>query len=193
MRYVILLCLAGAAISLSACGGTSSTNTGAGSTSPQDTAASNSKALQFAQCMRSHGVPNFPDPSAPSRPDRPSGPEEPEPRPARGQRSSGEGAGVPVGDEELPIVPSERRVSDDGSDGHGEVSGARGWRAACVRTVFRTSSILQPQAVPGRGGGPRRQEIGGPGIDPDSPAFQTAQKDCGSIFGGAPTVAKAPG
>ena len=30
---------------------------------PAQSAAENTKALQFSQCMRSHGVPNFPDPS----------------------------------------------------------------------------------------------------------------------------------
>jgi hypothetical protein len=36
-------------------------------------------------------------------------------------------------------------------------------------------------------------QLNGNGIDPNSPAFQAAQKACGSIFGGAPVVAKAPG
>ena len=36
-------------------------------------------------------------------------------------------------------------------------------------------------------------QLNGNGIDPNSPAFQAAQKACGSIFGGAPTVSKAPG
>ena len=34
--------------------------------------------------------------------------------------------------------------------------------------------------------------IGGAGLDPNSPAFQAAQKDCGSIFGKAAVVTKAP-
>ena len=33
---------------------------------PAQSAAQNASALQFAQCMRSHGVPNYPDPSASS-------------------------------------------------------------------------------------------------------------------------------
>ena len=33
----------------------------------------------------------------------------------------------------------------------------------------------------------------GSGVDPQSPAFQAAQKACGKIFGGAPSVAKFPG
>jgi hypothetical protein len=34
-----------------------------GNMAPAQSAAENTKALQFSQCMRSHGVPNFPDPS----------------------------------------------------------------------------------------------------------------------------------
>jgi hypothetical protein len=109
VRYAILLCLAEAGLSLASCGGTSSPGAG-GSTSPQDTAANNSKALQFAQCMRAHGVPNFPDP--------------------------------------------QFQTGPNGSVG--------------VR-------------------------ISGAGVNPNSPAFHAAAKDCGSIFGGAPVTAKAPG
>jgi hypothetical protein len=48
-----------------------------------------------------------------------------------------------------------------------------------------------PQFPSGSGGFGIR--IGGPGVDPNSPAFQAAQKACGKIFGGAPTLARAPG
>jgi hypothetical protein len=34
-----------------------------GNMAPAQSAAENTRALQFSQCMRSHGVPNFPDPS----------------------------------------------------------------------------------------------------------------------------------
>jgi hypothetical protein len=74
------------------------------------TAQAKARALAMSRCMRSHGVPNFPDP--------------------------------------------------------------------------------QFQSGPGGGFGIR---LNGAGINPNSPAFQAAQKACGSIFGGAPTVAKAPG
>jgi hypothetical protein len=81
-----------------------------GRPSAAQTAQAKAKALAMSRCMRSHGVPNFPDP--------------------------------------------------------------------------------QFQAGPGGGLGIR---IGGPGINPNSPAFQTAQKACGKIFGGAFQTAKAPG
>jgi hypothetical protein len=67
--------------------------------------------LKFAQCMRSHGVPNFPDP----------------------QIQSGPGGGIGV-----------------------------------------------------RIGGP------GSGINPQSPAFQSAQRACGKLFGGLGPKTEAP-
>jgi hypothetical protein len=53
----ILITLA-AALPLAACGGSSSSTSATNAAST-----SNNKALEFAQCMRSHGVGNFPDPS----------------------------------------------------------------------------------------------------------------------------------
>jgi hypothetical protein len=37
--------------------------TGAGNLTPAQNAAENAKGLEISQCMRSHGVPNFPDPA----------------------------------------------------------------------------------------------------------------------------------
>jgi hypothetical protein len=49
----------GCALLIAACGGSGVSN-GA------STSAGNSLALEFAKCMRAHGVPNFPDPGAPT-------------------------------------------------------------------------------------------------------------------------------
>lgn len=185
MRYVILLCLAGAAISLSACGGTSSTNTGAGSTSPQDTAASNSKALQFAQCMRSHGVPNFPDPSG-GRID------------LQVQKSPGgttvNGVQVYGPAFQSAIKSCQSYLPNGGHPTAAQTAKAKTQALAMARCMrsHGVPNFPDPQFQTGPNGGVGVR-IGGAGINPNSPAFQTAQKDCGSIFGGAPTVAKAPG
>jgi hypothetical protein len=66
-RTVALTAIAAiAAAVITACGSSSSTSTTtpspAGGSSPAPTVASN-KAEQFAHCMRSHGAPNFPDPT----------------------------------------------------------------------------------------------------------------------------------
>ena len=59
--------LAGLAVFLGGCGGGSG---GSGSApsgqDPSSPGSSQSGAVAFAQCVRSHGVPNFPDPTSPS-------------------------------------------------------------------------------------------------------------------------------
>lgn len=58
MRFLSGLVVAAAvALLITACGGSPSTSGASGSTKYQ-------KALLYSQCMRSHGVPNFPDPDA---------------------------------------------------------------------------------------------------------------------------------
>jgi hypothetical protein len=52
---LVIIC----AVAISACGGNGKSN---GSTA----SAGSSLALEFAKCMRAHGVPNFPDPGAPA-------------------------------------------------------------------------------------------------------------------------------
>ncbi|MBO0692900.1 MAG: hypothetical protein J2P58_08390 [Acidimicrobiaceae bacterium] len=37
--------------------------TAAGNMTPAERAANNARGIRFSQCMRSHGVPNFPDPT----------------------------------------------------------------------------------------------------------------------------------
>ena len=65
---------ASAVVLLAGCGGSSSSSTGAGGSSPSSSGASEgdngrsgsptlqADTLKFSRCMRSHGVPNFPDP-----------------------------------------------------------------------------------------------------------------------------------
>jgi hypothetical protein len=57
--------VAAAAVGLAACGGggsTSSATTAGGG--PNGSSASYQRALEYARCMRTHGVPNFPDPQS---------------------------------------------------------------------------------------------------------------------------------
>jgi hypothetical protein len=61
--------MAGLALLTVACGGNSaSTGSGGSSQSAGATPSASSNAVAFAQCMRSHGIPNYPDPSAVSGP-----------------------------------------------------------------------------------------------------------------------------
>ena len=59
----MLALAAGIALLASACGGSSPTgSTGSGSTTGQSTAYQ--KALAYAQCIRAHGAPDYPDPNS---------------------------------------------------------------------------------------------------------------------------------
>jgi hypothetical protein len=63
-RWVWLLtCMAGTLLLITACGGGSSPSSSSASSSPAQSA-KYAKVLSFSQCMRSHGVPNFPDPNS---------------------------------------------------------------------------------------------------------------------------------
>lgn len=64
-RAGLLAVMAGAALLTVACGGNSaSTGSGGSSQSAGAAPSASSNAVAFSQCMRSHGIPNYPDPSA---------------------------------------------------------------------------------------------------------------------------------
>src|SRR5208283_136490 len=65
MRFTIIISLlaAAAALGLAACGSSSPSSTATNASAGQSSDASSSKTLEFASCMRSHGVSNFPDPT----------------------------------------------------------------------------------------------------------------------------------
>ena len=183
MRYAILLCLAGAGLSLTACGGTSSPGAG-GSTSPQDTAAANAKALQFAHCMRTHGVPNFPDPTG-GRIDLQ----------VQQTPNSTTVNGVAVNGPAFKAAMKDCQsyLPNGGHPTAAQTAKAKSQALAmakCMRT-HGVPNFPDPQFQSGPNGA-IGVKISGAGIDPSSPAFQTAQKECGSIFGGA-HLTKAPG
>jgi hypothetical protein len=185
VRSAILLCLAGAGLSLAACGGSSSPGAG-GSTSPSDAAASNSKALQFSQCMRAHGVSNFPD--APT----------------------GSGGQFDLRIQQTPNSTSVNGVEVNGPAFRSAMNSCRsylpngGHPTAAQTAKAKTQALamarcMRSHGVPnfpdpqfGQNGG-IGVKINAAGIDFNSPAFQNAQKECGSILGGAPTVQKSGG
>jgi hypothetical protein len=68
-RAGLLAVMAGPALLTVACGGNSaSTGSGGSSQSAGAAPSASSNAVAFAQCMRSHGIPKYPDPSAVSGP-----------------------------------------------------------------------------------------------------------------------------
>ncbi|MGO9898161.1 MAG: hypothetical protein ACLP0J_00355, partial [Solirubrobacteraceae bacterium] len=63
MRFTIIISLLAAALGLAACSSSSPSGTATNTSAGQSSDASSSKTLEFASCMRSHGVSNFPDPT----------------------------------------------------------------------------------------------------------------------------------
>jgi hypothetical protein len=183
VRYAILLCLAGASVSLAACGSSSPSSDSAGSTGTNDAAVSNAQGLKFAQCMRSHGVPNFPDPSGGQLNLRVQ--QTPDSTSVNGVQVSG------------PAFRSAMNSCRSDLPNGGHPTAAQTARAKtqalamakCMRT-HGVPNFPDPTFQTGPNGGVGVR-IGGAGINPSSPAFQAAAKDCGSIFGGlAPAVQK---
>lgn len=132
------------------------------------------KALKFSECMRSHGVPNFPDPNG------------------QGviQGSSSEGLD--------PNSPAFEKAQQACAKYMGaKVAPSPAQQAAMEAAALKFSQCMRSHGVPdfpdptfgsGPGGGVRIS-LGGPGksssgLDPNSPIFQKAQQTCGSLLPG---------
>ncbi|HUB04867.1 MAG TPA: hypothetical protein VMA76_07350 [Solirubrobacteraceae bacterium] len=191
MRYAIMLCLVGAGISLAGCGSSSSSTNSSdpgssGASSSQNTAVSNSKALQFAACMRSHGVPNFPDPTGGKVDLRIQ--QTPDSTNVNGVSVNG-----PAFQSAMKVCKSD--LPNGGVPTAAQTAKARSQALAMARCMrsHGVPNFPDPQFQTGPNGGVGVR-IGGAGINPSSPAFQTAAKECGSIFGGlAPALQKPVG
>jgi hypothetical protein len=145
-------------------------------------------ALAFAQCMRSHGVPNFPDPGSTNG----GGGLQISARQRVGSGASMSVNGVPVS---APAFRSAMQACHSKLPNGGHPSAAmvaqmhaRALRfAACMRT-HGVAGFPDPQFKNGPGGGGMDIQLNG--IDPYAPAFKSAQAACGSIIGKA--FAKGP-
>lgn len=121
------------------------------------------KALKFSQCMRSHGVPNFPDPSG------------------SGAISITPASGINPRSQQFQQAQTTcaKRLSIAG----GTPSPAQQARALAAALKF--SQCMRSHGVPtfpdpqtGNGGGITLKLDPSSGIDPSSPVFQSAQKAC---------------
>lgn len=181
-RFASLLSLAAStALLLAACGSTSS-NSGAAGQSAASTKAG--KGLEFADCIRAHGVPNFPDPTSNGGGG------------LKIQQSATAGSGASLSVNGVPVkgpafqaaqkacskyLPAPRPISA------AQVANLRKAAlrlAACMRSHgvpnFPDPSV---QAAPNGGIGVRIGiAAGGGGPSPSSPAFQSAQKICGPLL-----------
>jgi hypothetical protein len=172
------------AISLAACGSSSSSNgvasvgskssttsttpPPAGSSSAVPTADTN-QLIKYSQCMRANGVPNFPDPT-------------------NGQLllKAGPGTGLDPNSPAFQAAAQKCKslrpagiANNPAADAQLQAKGLQ--FAQCMRS-HGVPNFPDPTFS---GGGMRLQLKGN--IDPNSPAFQKAQQDCGSLLpGGAP-------
>ena len=143
-----------------------------------------SQGLKFAQCMRSHGVPNFPDPSGGALNLR--------------VQQSPNGTNVNGVQVNGPAFQSAMNACRSYLPNGGHPTAAQAAQAKtkalamarCMRS-HGVPNFPDPTFQNGPGGG-IGVRIGGAGINPNSPAFQAAAKDCGSIFGGAGPVLQKP-
>ena len=157
MRWLSLI---GAGLLLAACGS---------SGKPSATASVPAGALKLSQCMRSHGVPNFPDP----------GPD--------GELSIGPGSGIDPGSPAFQSAQRACRSLLPNKAAPPQMSASEreaAFRfAQCMRangvTSFPDPTSRAPTNAPRilvlRG----MQFAPGPGIDPAAPAFKQAASRCG--------------
>jgi hypothetical protein len=151
-----------------ACGSTNSaTNTGSSAASGPSTL------VKFSACMRSHGVPDFPDPSTTETPNS--------------FGIDGYNFDLPANlSQQAPAYESAntacQRLIGGGPGGaaRNPALAARAKRAALARAeCMRAHGVPTfPDPTVSAGGGGITVKSGGPGIDPRSPAFQQAQKIC---------------
>lgn len=162
-------------VPLAACGSSgSSSSAGGGSTvaDPSSEAANHAKALQFASCMRTHGVPNFPDP-----------------------KSNG-GGGLLV--QASPNGTIVNGVKVNGPAFQGAMQSCKsdlpnGGNPRPLSEAQRNRMLAFSQCMRAHGitnfpdptfhGARVGVQLKGSGLNPSSPAFQSAQKACGQPFG----------
>lgn len=173
---------------VSACGGTSPNSNNA---TASNTAARKSDALKVSECMRTHGVPQFPDLGGSAR------------FGIQGS-SNGKAATISVNGHSLNVSgPAFQKAMQEcrkyGPKGP-PVSGAQLAKikqgalkmAQCMRT-HGVPDFPDPQVTTGPGGRGIGVRIGGPGMgitgfNPNSPAFQHAQRVCGAFLGGPKAI-----
>jgi hypothetical protein len=158
------LALIALAVPLAACGSSSPTSTVGAASSKY------SQFLAFAQCMRAHGVPNFPDPP-----------------------SSGGGAAIDAGpgtglDPNSPAFKSAQQACHTKLPNKGQpgpLSLAQRQAALRFSQCMRAHGLTNFPDPSFSGGGARLELRRSSGLNPRSPAFQAAQRACGSIIGKA--------
>jgi hypothetical protein len=153
---------------LTACGATSAPGVAQlGSTpTPSAQAASSSghSALAYAQCMRSHGVPDFPDPNS------------------QGEFDS---ANLPASSPQFQAAQQACRNVLPGGGGQ-RTSGGAALNAQQQAQLLQFSKCMRSHGVPDfPDPSSHGLDLGSGAVDPQSPQFQSAQNACKSYLPGS--------
>jgi len=168
---VVAAALACGALVLAACGGSSGPQVAGSGSSPKTASSSSTGSsadlLEYANCMRSHGLPDFPDPDSSGGFPMPQNidPNSPQYQAAANACKAYQGPGLnltPAREEQIEAHALEY--------------------AQCMRS-HGVPNYPDPVIKFSDGGVSSSQSLGGPGsgIDPNSPAFQAALKTCQSL------------
>jgi hypothetical protein len=172
---------------LSSSTSTGSDPSGGSSSSPEGGAPTQQQMVALAQCMRSHGVPEFPEP-------------------VEGKlivhNSNRNGHATGINPESAQFQAAQKACAKFAPNGGKPPSPAE--QAKAQEQALKFSQCMRTHGVPSfpdpeflHGGGAVRIRLGGKrggpsGIDPNSPQFQAAQKACGSFGPKGGAVAVAP-
>jgi hypothetical protein len=188
MRLTIILSLLAAGLGVAACGSSSPNTT----TDPSNSgsAGKDASGVAFATCIRAHGVPNFPDPTSNGQ-----GGIQIQQSQRSGSGPSTEVNGVPVNGPAFQKAMQDcRQYLPNGGHPSAAQTAQTKARALAMSRCMRSHGVPNfpdPtfQTGPNGGVGIGIRIGNNSGIDPNSPAFQAASKECG--FGGG-VAAKAP-
>jgi hypothetical protein len=148
-RALIAIAAASCAVAIAACGSV-------GPSSAAGTGSGDTLALSFAQCMRSHGVPGFPDPGKPAGDQPGINPQAP------AFQAAGQKCDKLTNNPEPKDAPASKRQRL-----------AALANAKCMRT-HGVPTFPDP-TFPSSGG----NSVTLTGLNPQSPAFQRAERTCG--------------
>jgi hypothetical protein len=188
MRITIIVSLLAAALGVAACGSSSPTST----TDPSNSVAGkDASGVAFSSCVRAHGVPNFPDPTSNGQ-----GGIQIQQSQRSGSGPTTEVNGVPVNGPAFQKAMQDCRhyLPNAGHPSAAQTAKTKAQALAmsrCMRS-HGVPNFPDPtfQTGPGGGVGVGIRIGNNSGIDPNSPTFQAASKECG--FGGGGFAAKAP-
>jgi hypothetical protein len=136
--------------------------------------------------MRSHGVTDFPDPGSNGRGGLLIQASQ---RGGSGSSMTVNGVSVSAPAFQAAMQTCHRYLPDGGTPSAAQTARMKAAALAMARCMrsHGVPDFPDPQFQTGSGGG-FGVRLGGPGIDKNSPAFEAAQRVCGSIFGGAARV-----